>query len=745
LAVTAFHLAAIRAFKSGSKMSRNRQHSLVLGRAILGLTILGMLSLVPLTLGQSSSAPQAGIPVPTDWSHRHVIFSRPATTEQAARIEKDPRYWQQRYRSQLPFRAPAVVRGDAFAQHSPIGSKRERESKNRKLHRDWAVSMGSGASSGPDNFPATFSTLPNTASCGSAAQPDFVIYSTGLEGSTTQASIVAYDNLYSGCTGEDAVPSVYWAYNTGGQILTSPVYSLDGTQVAFVQTNGGDDGVMVWLKWKASTTETVGNPTTLTAVNKATYETCAPPCMTTKFLRDSSDVIDNDTASSVFYDYGSDTAYVGDALGWLYKFTPFFNSTPTEIRTVKWPIHLNANAPLDSPVYDFESGNVFVGDATGFLYRVDSSTAVVTASGKLDFGAGIVEGPTVNPTLGLVYVFASSDGTANCFADDGAAACAAVYQLSTSFSSGTVGVEAAVGNSVVSAPPNPNPLYGGDFDNNYLTSADGTGNLYVCGNTGGPPTLYQIAINAGVMGTVTPGPVLASGNAPCSPVTDILNPNISGGATEWFFASAESGGTSTACAGGGCIFNFKDTSWRPSTTYSAGQEVLDSNFQIQVVVLAFAPSGATVPDWGTTVGGITPDDGGVVWLDQGVQSAVTPAAWAADTFYGADAKILDSHNNIQLATVSGTSGGTTPAFSETPGVSVTGDGGVTWTNVGAIATAALPAAGGTSGIVVDNTVETLTGASQVYFSTLSLSADTCTSLLSPPAGCAVQASQSALQ
>src|SRR5208337_4273776 len=179
-------------------------------------------------------------------------------------------------------------------------------------------------------------------------------------------------------------------------------------------------------------------------------------------------------------DYGSDTAYVGDALGWLHKFTPFFSAAPAEIRTGGWPIHLNLNDALDSPVYDFVSGNVFVGDMGGFLYQVNASTASVITSGQLDFGAGIVEGPTVNPTLGLVYVFASSDGTGNCA---GGASCAAVYQLTTSFADADTGSEAAVGNSVVSTPPNPNPLYGGDFDNNYRTSTTGTGNLYVCGNT----------------------------------------------------------------------------------------------------------------------------------------------------------------------------------------------------------------------------------------------------------------------
>ena len=45
---------------------------------------------------------------------------------------------------------------------------------------------------------------------------------------------------------------------------------------------------------------------------------------------------------------------------------------------------------------------------------------------------------------------------------------------------------------------------------------------------------------------------------------------------------------------------------------------------------------------------------------------------------------------------------------------------VSWTDLGVIATSALAAAGGTSGIVIDNTASsgTIAGTSQVYFSTL---------------------------
>jgi hypothetical protein len=109
-------------------------------------------------------------------------------------------------------------------------------------------------------------------------------------------------------------------------------------------------------------------------------------------------------------------------------------------------------------------------------------------------------------------------------------------------------------------------------------------------------------------------------------------------------------------------------------------------------------------------------------------------------------KIFDSNGNIQLVTTGGKSGASMPTFNAAVGGTTT-DGTVpnvvTWTNVGVTATAAVAANGGTSGIIVDNTVGTgtLAGASQVYFSILGT--QTCGT--SGSGGCAVQASQAALQ
>jgi hypothetical protein len=721
-------------------MTRNRQRLVWLGIPMLGAFIV-----CPASLGQTIPAAEKEIPSPidpvlTDWSHHHVIFSRPGTAEQAARLEKDPRYLQQRYRNEVPPMAPMVEPRDDIALELPIGSHSSPAVNSKKLNGDWQENLGSGASVGAANYPAKYSFKATTAFCGGATQPDFVVYYTGLAGASNQATVVAYDNLYSGCTG--TVPSTYWAYNTGtgAQVLTSPAFSRDGKQVTFVQTDGGF-GFLVLLKWAASTTESVSSPRTLTAVGNGAYRGCTAPCMTTIALKDGNGVETDDTTSSIFADISDDIGWVGGANGWLHKITGIFLGTPAEVTGGPFPLQVNPGnvTVLSDPVHDYVSGNVFVGDGGGFLYRVDANSAAVTISGQIDFGVGIVQGPILDPSHGLVYVFASSDGSASC---NGGADCTGVFQLSTSFVSGDTGSEVEVGNSTVFGTATPNPLYIGAFDNAYENSTDATGDLYVCGNTGGPPTLYQVKILAGALpvnGSSISGLTPAADSPPCSPVTDVYTPNPSGGATEQLFVSVQGHGEASSCGGAGCIMNFLDSPWQANTAYTVGQEIFSSRLHIEVAVTA-GTSGATMPTW-TNSAGAFKNDGGVRWLDQGVLLATQPA-WVASHNYTANTdRILDGNGNIEVSTTHGISGSTTPVWNTTPG-GTTADGPVIWTNAGSTGTFALSAAGGTSGIIIDNTVGTLAGASQVYFSTLS---DQSCATSGTTGGCAVQASQSALQ
>src|SRR6202000_2677203 len=94
---------------------------------------------------------------------------------------------------------------------------------------------------------------------------DFVVFPTNLSGASGgQASIIAYNKLYSAPTGTtlcgSTAPGVYWSYNTNfnaaggkttGTIATSPIISLDGSKVAFIENDGGAGAVLHLLKWNA--------------------------------------------------------------------------------------------------------------------------------------------------------------------------------------------------------------------------------------------------------------------------------------------------------------------------------------------------------------------------------------------------------------------------------------------------------------------------------------------------------------
>jgi hypothetical protein len=693
--------------------------------------------LSPASMGQASPGSEAAAPAIEDWTYHHIIFSKPATAEQARRVERDPRYWQQ-MRRQLPSapeaETPRVVAPE-FQAHT------HGDTNNAGL---WQEDLGAGATIGAGNYPAKYSFSGSTASCTS----DFVVFPTGLAGATKQASIVAYSNLYAtGCTG--MVPSVYWAYNTGtgSTIQSSPVFSRDGAQLAFVQEDAGAAS-LVLLKWKASAAETVKAPG-VPGVPHGPFISCIAPCMFTIALEHGV-VSDSDTNSSIFYDYDTDTAYVGDDSGWLHMFNPVFlgPGDPAEV-TTNWPVQVNPGAPtaLASPTYDSVSGNVFVTDKGGFLYAVNS-TGGVTISGQLDVsngddaGPGIVQGPIVDSTAGLVYVFATSDGKGDCA---GAVDCSAVWALSTAFTANeTPTTHAKVGTSTAHGTA-PSPIYIGAFDSTYENSVNATGNLYVCGNTGGKPTLYQVPVTAGAFGTVNTVTALATATTPCSPITHIVNANAAPPA-ELLFASVHASGTSTACAAGGCIYNSQVAPWQRETIYAVGQEILDTHRQIQVVetITGAGMSGAVAPTWGTTVGG-TIGDTGVTWLNQGLVSAtIADPGWTKNFAYTVGTVIVDSNGNIELCTAitgTGKSGGAHPTWMTAPGAT-TNETRVTWENLGANGTAALAETGGTSGIIIDNTVGagTEAGASQVYFTTLGNQA-----CKGGTGGCAVQASQSALK
>jgi hypothetical protein len=686
---------------------------------------------------EGKSNGQEHIGLPTDWSHRHMVFSAPGSPMEAFNLSQNPRYIEQWFRRHV--------------------ERRLRKLKSHgDLNADWSQSMGTGATVGAGQYPAKYAFSIATDSCAN----DFVVFNTSLAGTAGQASIIAYNNLYSGCGG--TVPSVYWAYDTGGTVSTSVGFSLDGSQLVFVQAQAGV-ATLVLLKWKASTTESATAPGVLSNTAVGSYRGCTAPCMTTIAFHatNSTDPTPTDTYSAPFYDFtpGSDTLYVGDDSGYLHQFTGVFNGTPGESTTAPWPVQ-TATAKLSSPIYDPVSGNVFVttsfqtsNNSGGRLQTVcaiskcagvnngNGTTAIGTATpsgilgpdtagnvncrgtGTSGNGSNLrLDAPIVDSTAGKVYVFLGNDGGGN----------SVVIQFPTAVSSTSYHscpAETTVGTGSTTGIT----LFAGNFDNAYFTSATGSspnGNLYVCGNTSGNATLYQVPITSNAMATSGTSLVaVSSANTTCAPVTEVFSAN-----TDLIFVSAVASGVSAPCAAAGCIYNVKVTPWQASTAYAVGQEILDTHLQVQVVETA-GTSNTTVPTWSTTTGGATADKT-VTWLNQGpLPATIATVGWQAHFAYTVGTLIFDSNNNIELCiTATGKSGGAPPTvWSTTPGTDTADGTNITWENLGANGSAALSTAGGTSGIILDNTVAPGTlHTSQVYFSTLT-------------GGTAVQASQAALQ
>src|SRR5207244_3345405 len=131
--------------------------------------------------------------------------------------------------------APLIPKGILPLPPLPLPGIRAR----KRTSVDWSVSLGaSGARVVDGMYPAKFTFDVNgTADCTN----DFMVFALDLASSSTQAGIVAFNNLYSvypagGLCG--FTPTVKWAYNTTpGGIPTSPVLSLDGTKVAYVENS----------------------------------------------------------------------------------------------------------------------------------------------------------------------------------------------------------------------------------------------------------------------------------------------------------------------------------------------------------------------------------------------------------------------------------------------------------------------------------------------------------------------------
>jgi len=578
------------------------------------LACLGFVSAV-LAGQRAPENPQFRVPMVQDWTHRQLIYSAPRSLLQNLEIQQQPRYFQQYLRRNIvvhgPMRPPI---------HDPVSILR---AGTNGLYRDWGISAGNGFTMGIGNFPAKYTfnanaTLSASTSC-TGTSSDYVVFTTNQG---TGLDIYAANNLYvnSGGTGlcSGTNPNVMWAYHiqsNGGNSITSPVLSLDGTEIAWVEsetTVAGTAALHILKPYMGGTSAatddgSIATPNTPTVSSSATtFQSCTPSAPTgggtvshaclfnIAFGNAKSDSGDADaiTPSSPYYDYSGDYLFVGDDAGDLHMFTNVFKGRPAEVTTGGWPVAVStgdANPELGSPVFDETSLNVFVGDMQGIMYYVltSASSKGACASGSppcvgstsfsdQDTSTGadntkIAGAPIVDSTTQRVFVFFAPEGGGS----DGAE----VGQDDTTLTAANQ-VTANVGTGTA------HRLNPGALDNQYYTSDNGasmgTGYLYVCGNgTVGGVTDYAILQRVHVMnGTMSNTPdtttwQASNGSARCSPVSEFYNANS--GVDYIFFSVEEAGAPGLTCAGDGCLYAATVTGGTLTDPGSAGTGALSAS------------------------------------------------------------------------------------------------------------------------------------------------------------------------
>jgi hypothetical protein len=567
--------------------------------AIAPLVVAGMaIAVFLVTHVIAAQAPRQRIPTVSDWSHHHVIFSQPRTLDEAWKLQREPRYWMQVLGRNAGRNGQIDHELEGGEESFSDFERRHREHK-LTFQRDWGQSLGAGGSTGaPLSGGNWWPVYPAKYSFDINANPnctnDYVVFPTNLAGVTGgQASIIAYNKLYAG-TGTSfcgvANPAVDWSYNTNfgpsgaattGTVQTSPVLSLDGTKVAFVETRTGG-AILHLLMWHAGdggAINTAAAPTIATVWTPDGRTGHCPvtgSCMISVALNGGK----TDTASSPFYDYQRDVIYVGDDAGVLHKIINAFGisgATPSEVLagTSSWPIMVGRSTTtrLTSPILDSVSGNIFVADSDGILSYVRESFSVAGTCTAPCIGGTIAisptvhvitDGPIVDSVTGKVFVFIGNNG--------GTPPNVAVVQSDTTLSAS---VSALLGTGTA------HHMHVGTFDNAYLTGNGSAGRLYMCGSsTSSAPTIKRVGFtNTGstfanpigtmkaVVDTVTLA--VATGSAECSPVTELFNANAPAATRDQIFFGVQSAGSAANCAlVGGCVMSINVTGIPGTLTFA---------------------------------------------------------------------------------------------------------------------------------------------------------------------------------
>jgi hypothetical protein len=491
---------------------------------------------------------------PQDWSNQHAIYTRNGSLEDMLKLRDEPRFLNSIFlhstqRSQTG--QPAIGAGQQqelrpFAPLDPPPNRPSAPRRNKHSKVDWSVSLGPTAGMALGESPAVYTYNYSTPSCS-----DFEVYTinaTATTGTPGQANLVGLTNLYTNgagtgfCSGTGPSFLFSYAIGTGGSPL-SPVLSLDGTKVAWIENRTATTSFLHITKWVANQGTSATWPVAVTgtflngactpagtscddaiAYTASTYPGC-PVAFTA-----------GNGHSDLYVNYPTDSAFISANNGLLYHIKDIFSATVSP--TVDFCIPVNAtfettpSSAMSGPVYDPLLNRLFITDSEKiYAYAVNASTVTPNFSLIASYTYGNVlsnynyqtgPGPLLDVFNGYVYVFSTYDANGK----------TSVTQLPTSLASAvpvTLGPKSTNANRF---------LFYGAFDNNYFNFGPAYGTnpastLYSCGTDSTTTTaqdLFAISFNP-LTGLANATPAMSNNknvnpggnNGLCSPITEFYD------------------------------------------------------------------------------------------------------------------------------------------------------------------------------------------------------------------------------
>jgi hypothetical protein len=527
---------------------------------------------------RSSTASPSDFGGPQDWSNRLVVYTRDGSVAQMMLLRDDPRFVHNLYRrysqehrkdlaAALGLQLPEADQnqreeGDWNIGLHDVNANEEQHDqgfrpwmiwdprrpisrlKNKHSKVDWAISLGPTGGIAYGETPAIYTANYFSPSCSA----DFVVYTINAAPTVAkQANLIGLTNLYSDSAGagfcSGTAPTFLFSYaiGTGGSAL-SPVLSLDGTKIAWIENPSATTSYLHVTKWVANQGATATAPVAVTGTfsNGACTPTTAPCDFSVAYTAStypgcSAAYTAGNSHSDLYVDYGTDTGFISANNGLLYHISNIFSSTANPVVDFCIPVNTTfettPSGAMSGPVYDPTLNEVFLTDSEKiYAYSVNTSATIPNFSPastpSYTFGSSASNyndptgpGPLLDMFNGYLYVFSTYDAAGN----------TSVTQITTSLTSGTA-VELGP-ESTNTAPI----LFYGAFDNNYYNNGpkSSLSTLYSCGtdqtNTNWQD-LFSISFNAptGVVNT-TPAMSYNTNVNPsgvpglCSPITEFYD------------------------------------------------------------------------------------------------------------------------------------------------------------------------------------------------------------------------------